>query len=171
MWRTCAIQAMSWMARTNPLTTTLVPRPTYVDCAQEKNNSLFPKKIRSRSKVFVTFFSHSPLFIISFWSPLTQKSATSFDSATMFRDRPPFSPNFIDIQLSSECFFKKPWKWSLTLSPDSTSVILAISTKRKEKKNMSHREPTFTELASKSTNGLHNNYYSDVCFMSDITFI
>ena len=70
---------------------------------------------------------------MSFRSPLTQKSATSLDSATILSVVPPFWPNFMDIKLSGECFFKNPWKRSLTLSPESTSVILSIATNTHKK--------------------------------------
>ena len=76
---------------------------------------------------------NKPLFNMSFRSPLTQKSATSLDSATILSVIPPFWPNFMDIKLSGECFFKNPWKRSLTLSPESTSVILSIATNTQKK--------------------------------------
>ena len=76
---------------------------------------------------------NKPLFNMSFRSPLTQKSATSLDSATILSVVPPFWPNFMDIKLSGECFFKNPWKRSLTLSPESTSVILSIATNTQKK--------------------------------------
>ena len=76
---------------------------------------------------------NKPLFNMSFRSPLTQKSATSLDSATILSIVPPFWPNFMDIKLSGECFFKNPWKRSLTLSPESTSVILSIATNTQKK--------------------------------------
>ena len=61
---------------------------------------------------------------------------------------PPFAPNLMDMQLSRECFFKNPWKTALTLSPESTSVILAISTKRKIKKK--HGEPSIKKFGKSS---------------------